>query len=302
MALRITVDIFSGRPNPVVTLAGDEERDLLERLAAPRAGRDAGTRGSARPPRLPPSTLGYRGLLIEHVREPGRRRPSGLPARARVAAGWLYTEEDARPVRDPGLEDQILSPTGPLRLTGFGPEFSDRAAEESERFRWVLSNFDFGRIRWPLRQVCRCAPLWEPAWWNDAGTVQWSNNCYNYGTNYRSDTYAQPGLAAGAMYGAITCAEVRAGAIADALLLAAKANNRCPKEGHLVALVVGPGWDFHWYRKGRNGYWTHKPGGTPATDRDNSGHLITDPRTADRGGYTDFCTFMVVMHGHVKVK
>ncbi|MCA9736684.1 MAG: hypothetical protein KC645_03595, partial [Gemmatimonadetes bacterium] len=25
MALRITVDIFSGRPNPVVTVAGDEE-------------------------------------------------------------------------------------------------------------------------------------------------------------------------------------------------------------------------------------------------------------------------------------
>jgi hypothetical protein len=104
------------------------------------------------------------------------------------------------------------------------------------------------------------------------------------------------------MYNAITCPQVRAGAVADALIASPAANNKCPKEGHLVALVVGPNWDFHWYRKGRNGYWTHKPGGTQATQVDNSGNLIPDPRTADRGGYTDFCTFMVVMHGHVKIR
>jgi hypothetical protein len=34
---------------------------------------------------------------------------------------------------------------------------------------------------------------------------------------------------------------------------------------------------------------------------DNSGMLIIDPRTADRGPYTDVCTFMVVMHGHIKI-
>jgi len=33
----------------------------------------------------------------------------------------------------------------------------------------------------------------------------------------------------------------------------------------------------------------------------NSGVTIPDPRTADRGGYTNFCTFMVVMHGHIKI-
>jgi hypothetical protein len=80
------------------------------------------------------------------------------------------------------------------------------------------------------------------------------------------------------------------------------ANNKCPKEGHLVALVIVPGWDFHWYRNGRNGYWTHKPGGTPVTNVDNSGVLIRDPRTANRGPYSDFCTFMVVMHGHIEIR
>ena len=66
--------------------------------------------------------------------------------------------------------------------------------------------------------------------------------------------------------------------------------------------MVGRDFDFHWYRKGRNGYWTHKPGGTEVTDVDNSGDPIADPRNADRDGYTSFCTFMVVMHGHVKIK
>ena len=54
--------------------------------------------------------------------------------------------------------------------------------------------------------------------------------------------------------------------------------------------------------QGRDGRWTHKPGGTEATDLDNSGNPISDPRTADRGGYTDFCGFMIAMHGHTKIR
>ena len=38
--------------------------------------------------------------------------------------------------------------------------------------------------------------------------------------------------------------------------------------------------------------WTHKPGGTPATNLDNSGNPISNPETADRGGYTDFCGYL----------
>ena len=131
---------------------------------------------------------------------------------------------------------------------------------------------------------------------------QWSNNCYNYATNYRTDTFAQPGLAAGQMYASLSCPDVRKAAIADELIDAPDADNACPKEGHLVALVVAPGFDFHWYRKGRNGRWSHKPGSTPVIAVDNSNQIILDPRNADRGPYTDFCTFMVVMHGHIKIR
>ena len=94
---------------------------------------------------------------------------------------------------------------------------------------------------------------------------------------------------------------MRPAAIADDLIDAPGADNTCPDEGHLVALVVAPGWDYHWFRKDRSGWWSHKPGQTAVTDRDNSGSLILDPRNADRGMYTDFCTFMVAKHGHIKI-
>jgi hypothetical protein len=302
MTLRITIDIFSGRPNPVVIVRGREERELLERLGPPRQTRV----GKARPrkaPQLPGSTLGYRGLIVERLtdRESHGIR-STLPSRFRVAGGFVYGPRTTTPTHDAFVEDFICGSTGPFRTAGLDRHFFDICPREIQRFPEIAAKWPWKKWPWPVKAHCTCAPLWEPTWWNDSGQVQWNNNCYNYGTNYRSDTYAQPGLANGAMYAAINCTQVKAGAVADSLIDSPGANNKCPKEGHLVALVVGPNWDFHWYRKGRNGYWTHKPGGTEATQLDNSGNLITDPRTADRGGYTDFCTFMVVMHGHVKIR
>lgn len=38
--------------------------------------------------------------------------------------------------------------------------------------------------------------------------------------------------------------------------------------------------DFHWYRLDNNGLWSQKPGTGPATNKDGSGDLITDPREA----------------------
>jgi hypothetical protein len=306
MPLRLTLDIFSGRPNPTVVVAGLEEEELLKRIQPSRA-----TRRGPRAPAVPPSLLGYRGIIIERVpalaaRTRGRARKTtgrrAFAAPMRVAGGFLYGTRGGQPTLDPFVDDFICGSTGPFRRAGLDDRFFDRCPEEIDRFRRLLPLYPWKRWPWPIRPACACAPLWEPAWWNDAGQVQFNNNCYNYGTNYRSDTYAQPGLANNAMYNTISCADVKAGAIADALIDSPAANNKCPKEGHLVALVVGPDWDFHWYRKGRNGRWTHKPGGTEATNVDNSGNLITDPRTADRGDYTDFCTFMTVMHGHVKIQ
>jgi hypothetical protein len=294
MALTVTVDVFSGRSNPVMVLEGREEREMLARL---RPGRR-----QAPVPAAPQSFLGYRGLRFELTG--GRRR---LPQTFRLWHGILLGEGLGMSASDPGFEAWFISARGPLGRLGLGPAFHERLEVERRREHPKGGDGDKDDRRernegHGKRGRCECAPLYEPAWWNDGGQRQFGNNCYNYSTNYRSDTFAQPGLAAGAMYATLSCKDVRAGAVADDLIADPKANNRCPKEGHLVALVVAPGWDFHWYRKGRTGYWSHKPGGTQATNRDNSGNLIPDPRTADRGPYVDFCTFMVVMHGHIKIQ
>ena len=297
--LRIEIDIFSGRPNPIIELTGKESRDMLSLIARTRPLE----RGE---PSIPPGpTLGYRGLIVEQV----GRVSSGLPRTFRFADGTILDARGLRVAPDAALEELIIEPRI-LKRSGLERGLAGTIGKEIERFRRR-------RVKWPHRPVkrphrivrrCRCAPLYEPAWWNDGGQKQLRNNCYNYGSNYRTDTFrqipggSQPGAAAGAMYTSLTGPAVLAAAIADGLINSPNANNHCPGEGHLVALVIAPNIDFHWYRKGRTGRWSHKPGSTPVIDVDNSNAVITDPRTADRGMYTQFTTFMVVMHGHIKIK
>lgn len=298
--LRVEIDIFSGRPNPVIELTGRDASALLDRLRETR-------RLEKGEPGLPPvPTLGYRGLIVSQV-GPAMR---GLPRSVRLAHDTILTGGQPRAAAHGSFEEIVLQSVA-LRKASLGRDFKRRLVREIARFHKV-------RVRWPWRPPkkkfpparlrCRCAPLYEPAWWNDGGQRQLQNNCYNYGSNYRTDTFhqipggSQPGAAAGAMYASITGPEVRAAAIADGLINNPSANNKCPAEGHLVALVIAPGWDFHWFRKGRTGRWSHKPGSTPVIDVDNSNAIITDPRTADRGPYTQFTTFMTVMHGHVKIE
>lgn len=292
MKLRITIDIFSGRENPVIEFTGDEAKEAIERFQPKRKIK----KGEIGLPTFP--TLGYRGLIIEQTDEIVK----GLPKTFRFIHGDVFGQRLAHHTDDANFEEFICGSTGPLSKLGLGERFPIFVKKEIERFRELRVNWRWEKIYWPLKNPCICAPLYEPNWWNDGGQIQRNNNCYNYGTNYRTDTFAQPGKAAGAMYTALSCASVKTAAIKDSLIDSPGANNKCPKEGHLVALVVAPGFDFHWYRKGRNGYWSHKPGQTAATNLDNTGVTIPDPRNANRGPYTDFCTFMTVMHGHIKIK
>lgn len=139
--------------------------------------------------------------------------------------------------------------------------------------------------------ACCSIPLYEPSYWNDGGVIQSSNNCYNYANNNRTDTYAQPGRAAGAMYNHVTCSNVYNAAVADGLM-PLPPSGVCPDEEDKLGLVVAPGWDYHWYRQDKGGMWSHKVGMSRVTNLDNSRQPITDPETANRGIYTDFCGYL----------
>lgn len=291
MAFRLVMDVFSGRSNPVIDLEDGRGEALIAETLAFEA---VVPRGAAAEP-LP--RLGYRGVLLEEV---------GLPVarRYRLPIGDRSGEEAASR-RDP-LDELLYGATG--LMAELGPDLARVLEPEVRALRRTPA-----RMTTPLNEAaatmaqvaipgCNCAPVFEPLWWNDGSTRQLFNNCYNYSTNYRTDTFAQPGRAAGSPFTAFICASVRAAALRDQLNLATGLANECPDEGHLVALVVAPGIDFHWYRKGPDGFWSHKPGPTAVTNLDNSGQLIADPRTADRGMYTSFCGFMIVRHGHIKIQ
>jgi len=157
-------------------------------------------------------------------------------------------------------------------------------------------------------------PEWDPDTWNDRSRVRWQNNCYNYACDIRTDTYAQPGKGSGHLppefdvyreWGVwFYCPVVEAAAVADGVKAIDPGGVCC----HKIALVLADDWDFdpffndyHWYRLDANGLWSHKIGSLPATNRDNSGKLITDPRTADRGFYKTFCGYYWVCRGQVKI-
>jgi hypothetical protein len=147
-------------------------------------------------------------------------------------------------------------------------------------------------------------PRFEPERWNDSGEVQSTNNCYNYACDVRNGTYAQPGRASGIGWVSVDCHSLRGAAIADGLQKI-DCDDPCPySDCHRVALVIAdlPGFeDFHWYRQDSDGFWSHKPGASPATNRDSSGELIRDPRTADTRPYTVFCGCFCHCEGRVRI-
>ncbi len=309
MSVKVTIDIFSGRPNPEMVLSAKEAKELFKQVAPTGAMRKA----AATTP-VEPGHLGLRGIKVEQLKTVTKELPSAFF----VAHETMFSGGKAAAFKDMGTMERVhkfISANSKL-ITGAG-----NVREFLKTYKEALTeSFDVReKTAMPAAPVvispvvalptCTCGPVYEPDWWNLNATIKGNNNCYNYACNHRTDTFAQPGRATGNMYTSLAGCNVPAGqksaktgAISDALIDTPAANNACPAKGHLVALVIWPGRDFHWYRKGVNTMWSHKPGSTSVTNLDNSGNTIADPRTANRGNYTQFCTFMNVLHGHINIK
>jgi len=147
-----------------------------------------------------------------------------------------------------------------------------------------------------------CAvPIYDQHKWNDNPNIKWHNNCYNYACDrILFNDKSQPGRASGHVLNLYKCNEVTNASISDGLL---KKEGSEPLEicYHKVALFVCPGIDYHWYRQDDNLQWSHKPGRSNAMNVDESGNIITDPRTANRGRYTKFCGFFWVCQQKITI-
>jgi hypothetical protein len=296
--LRIEVDMFSGRPNPVwISTDSDLAKELI------------GTLGEAPQLMAKPhdgfTGLGFREVTVEVLADEGSRK-RGIPARFSLASVGAEDFRGSAKLARRLIETFPLD--SPVRLLEHDLTPLDKKMREL-----VFERFDlFERkppIRWKpprtrpssnpridITQDGKCRQCeyeisqFNPAFWNDS--TQRQNNCYNYGRNWKTNTFAQPGRAHGAQTGVMSCPTVTAAAMADGLV---KRCNPCLPASEfprrLMALVIDPGSDYHWYRHQRGGFWGHKPGQTAARNTDNSNAVITNPETCDRGGYTDFCGY-----------
>ena len=106
MAVKLTLDIFSGRPNPEIFLDDKAAKDLFKRLSF-------GTLKKQNEKTNPfPSVLGYRGLIIE---QPGKNINKDIPALLHYAHDTVYADGKAAQA-DSGLESFLFDNF--KRLTG----------------------------------------------------------------------------------------------------------------------------------------------------------------------------------------
>lgn len=292
--MQVTLDVFSGRPNPSWKLSGNDLSRLINGLA-----------GKAVPsPEPGKGGLGYRGFIIA-VLDDATATATKLPATFRVGGdvypGPVAAQPTALPALSPQESDQIalwLLSTVPqgtvseevlrhahnvIKQRASGASSSAALAQQTQPTQAST------QAQAPAATRCLFANTpYNPGFWNTS-TVQPFNNCYNYAVNYRSGTFAQPGKISGNLLHAFDCASVGQAALSDGCTLTCRADT----EYYYVALVTWPGLDFHWYRwMPVEGFWAHKPGRGAVRNVDDNGQLIAgnlDPSNCNRGPYTDFC-------------
>jgi len=283
MSTTVTLHIYSGRPDPSWQLTPEEEDQLSQRLQSL-------TEYTDRKPSGVFGGLGYRGFSIRRAIE----APTG-PLNLFMHEGIIDQGAGLPNIVDRAELERWLLSTTRRTVNGEALRHVQEVIERrgAERFSTQL-NATEGAC--PACQAAD-APKYNPSTWN-IPTVQPYNNCYNYANDNPTNTFAQPGRAAGHPAQRMACNEVTAAATSDGLQsVAGFAATLKPGAGWYVALVVWPNQDYHWYRQDDVGCWSHKPGQTAVRNVDNSGNKISDPQRCNRGPYSDFCGYMVTKRG-----
>jgi hypothetical protein len=136
-----------------------------------------------------------------------------------------------------------------------------------------------------------CLPIYDPSFWNDDRDVRIGNNCYNYGCNRALPGFSNPGRGSGhEAPSPASAVEYDAGVQFDGLVPVKPDDPDLSGCAHLIMLFrTRSGLDFHFYHRNTDGMWSHKPGHDPARNVDADNKRITDPRTANRQQYVEYC-------------
>mmetsp|Transcript_23654 Transcript_23654/g.55766 ORF Transcript_23654/g.55766 Transcript_23654/m.55766 type:complete len:303 (-) Transcript_23654:47-955(-) len=269
-AATISPIVFSGTPNPQLVIEEAVLTNLQHHLRGCNSGGSALGRTNV--------TVGYRGFWVEGAGN-GTFVVRGCQAAEVLLLSILrpsISETVANYIRDEIARDH----TGELDL----PDLDESAVETAANCSHQVGP--------------DTVPTYNPSV-DDHGCFvshQSQNNCYNYGTDISTDTFAQPGRGSGHKWKANTCDAIRAAAESDGLQWQGTELPKGPPEtGHFVALFIWPDTNFHWVRMDKTGFWSHKPGGTPVRNTDNNGQQIRDPSKSDFSPWSQFCGYMHVV-------
>jgi len=283
----ITIDIFSGTPNPQFTLDEKDAKKFAERFA----GKSVLSADNVESP------LGFRGFIVEAATDV--ILPDNIPTRFHVG-GVATSKFSAKALKRPLLsadenDDAVKWLLSKARNTVnaeiFGHIKDTLSLRKKAEAAAKLPVEDLIWKKLQLAAACTIANTpYNPGFWNNDPYTMANNNCYNYSMNYRSNTFAQPGNKSGhpGPYPP-TCASTKTAAVWDGLKVA------CSGSVKNVALVIWPGADYHWYRRHSEGFWGHKPGQTAARNYDSSNNIINGttitPANCNRGSYSIFCGY-----------
>ena len=207
-SLIVTLEVFSGVPDPQWTI--QENHPNYTKI---KNSLNSATKYS---PENAPSKLGYEGFLVQEVIN-GNNQSEVLivgPETEQLQLDLLYSIPD----------DKISS---------FINSILEREIK-SGNVSANVTNTDTSNT------AKRYAPSYRPSYWNGPAHVR-LNNCYNYASAIRNDTFAQPGNGGGRpLPWVFTAADVRRSAEADGCIFKPARKHMCAPRGtrHLAALFV----------------------------------------------------------------
>jgi hypothetical protein len=246
--------------------------------------------------------LGFRGLQLVN------RGISGFPDAVRVFEGVIRVSQSSSETfyfDTKGLESKLTAKATPIFVGLAKQALKSSFAHLPENSELVIVLDPLPKE--PPNPTNGSEPKYEPDKWNVVN-VRTTNNCYTYATNNLGSGFTRPGKGGGKEAPKPGDADYnkekfKAALLADGLT-EIECGKPCPKDSYKIAFVLrlmGRD-DFHCYRQDSGGNWSHKPGETDATDKDNSGKTISDIEKADRGAYTVFVGCFCVDPKKVKVK
>ncbi len=314
--IQVTLDVFSGNPNPSWELSEDKVKEFFE-----MKGWKESMLHEENEIEL---DLGYRGFIMSVMSSKAAKKDStktkgfiqerhiGLPNTFRIYSPKKAAEGMKKSMNMKEMQDNELW----LLNTSKG-KISKRFENEKEIGNGGLSQELFQYVEKTISQEKTSeesiqestgeerestsekaiSQIYNPPFWNNPSWVK-LNNCYNYASNSRTNTFAQPGRAHGQKF-LMNCTSVRDAAFADGVL--DDSLESIMGQNYHVALVIWPGQDYHWYTYHDEGFWGHKPGGTPARNWDAQDRIINPrgspnltPYNCNRGPYTQFCGFYYI--------